>query len=99
MYRLMDIAEALYQRNEIEKKKLEFEKESFEVRKQLDMENTKANTAMAETFNNYAEQIQGVNSMIKELAQNQAVLYQQIQELKALITRYESKLNNGENLS
>ena len=99
MYRLLDIAEALNQRNEIENMKLEFKKKSFEFRKQLDMENTKSNVAMAETFNKYAELLQGLNDMVKNLAQNQAVLYQQMQEIKDIVTRYESKLNNGEDLS
>ena len=87
-----EISKALERSNEIAEKRLEFDKEVFEFNKQLNIDDTNANKSMAKTIEQYAEMFKGVNDAVKTLSQNQAILYQQMQELKACLTGDKNKV-------
>lgn len=80
------LVKALEERNQIERERLEFDKEVFEFNKQLNLDTVKANTDMAVTLEKYASMLQNFNNTVNTLSQNQCVLYQQMQELKAMLT-------------
>lgn len=49
-----DLVKALRERNQIERARLEFDKEMFEFNKQLNLDTVKANTDMANTLEKYS---------------------------------------------
>lgn len=81
-----DLVKALQERNKIERERLEFDKEVFEFNKQLNLDTVKANTDMANTLEKYSSMFQNFNNTVNTLSHNQGVLYQQMQELKAMLT-------------
>jgi hypothetical protein len=81
-----DLVRTLKERNEIERKRLEFDKKVFEFNKQLNLDTVKASTDMAGTIEKYADMLQNFNNTVNTLSKNQGILYQQMQELKAMLT-------------
>lgn len=79
------LANAIRERNAIEKAKLEFEKEVFEFNKQLNIDNVKANVDMSQTISEYACMIQNMNENLKVLSNNDFLLKQEIDGLKTLL--------------
>ena len=80
-----ELANAIRERNAIEKAKLEFEKEVFEFNKQLNIDNVKANVDMSQTISEYACMIQNMNENLKVLSNNDFLLKQEIDGLKTLL--------------
>ena len=82
---LNDLASAIKERNEIERAKLKFEKEVFEFNKQINIDNTKANTDMVQTMSIYTDVIRNMNENLRALSSNDAYLKQEIDNIKALL--------------
>ena len=82
---LNDLANAIKERNEIERAKLQFEKEVFAFNKDLSVENVNANISMAQTISEYADMIRNMNENLQVLANNDAYLKQEIDNLKAIL--------------
>lgn len=82
---LSDLANAIKERNEIESAKLRFEKEVFAFNKDLGVENVNANISMARTISEYTDMIRNMNENLQVLANNDAYLKQEIDNLKALL--------------
>lgn len=85
-----DFLKAFEKRNKIEEDRLKFEKEAFEFNKQLNIDDTNTNKSVAKTLEEYTNIFQSVNDAVKILSQNQAILHQQMQELKACLESHEA---------
>lgn len=93
---IIEVAKALKERNEIEIKKLEFDKEVFEFNKQLNIDSVKANTEMSEAFSKFMDDYNELQNIIKQVNQNQFVLYNQIKEIQNLLGIQTKTKNNEE---
>ena len=76
-----DLCAAIRERNAIERARLEFEKQVFEFNKQLSIDNTKANTDMANTIASLADNFNQVRQAIETLSNNDACLKKEIDAL------------------
>ena len=85
-YRAFELIAAIKERNQIEREKLEFQKEMFEFNKQLDIDNVKANTDIAETIASLAANFNQIRRTIDVLAQNDAWLKKEVDELNIAVT-------------
>ena len=82
---LDDLAKAIKERNEIERAKLQFEKEVFAFNKDLGVENVNANISMAQTISEYADMIRNMNENLNALRNNDFLLKQEIDGLRAIL--------------
>ena len=78
---LYDLANAIRERNAIERDKLKFEKEVFEFNKQINLDMAKANVDMANASNDMIKKMNDINKCIDILAQNDEHLKKRIDEL------------------
>ncbi len=77
-----DLANAIRERNIIERERLAFEKEMFEFNKQINLDIAKANVDTANTTAIAIEKINDLCKHIEILAGNDAYLKKEIDELK-----------------
>ena len=82
----IDLVKAIRDRNRIEEKKIELDREIFEFNKQLNIDSVKANTDMAATLASFADMVRKMNENIEKLANNDAYLKQELDNLKSLIS-------------
>lgn len=80
-----ELANAIKERNAIERARLEFEKEMFEFNKQLNIDNTKANIDASQTLSEYADMIRNMNENLRLLSNNDIFIKQEIDSIKALL--------------
>ena len=80
------LASAIRERNNIERERLEFEKQVFEFNKQISLDTVKANIDMAETIASLAENFNQIRRTIDVLAQNDAWLKKEVDELNIAVT-------------
>ena len=80
------LASAIRERNNIERERLEFEKQVFEFNKQINLDTVKANTDMAETIASLADNFNQIRRAIDTLAQNDAWLKKEVDELNIAVT-------------
>ena len=81
-----ELANAIKERNAIERKKLEFEKEMFEFNKQLNGSSVKTNEDMVEIMKSLMDKFDTINRAIQTLSANDAYLNNKIKELDIAVT-------------
>ena len=85
-YYAQDLTRAIRERNKIEEEKVKLDREIFEFNKQLNIDSVKANTDMAATLASFADMVRKINENIEKLANNDAYLKQEIDNLKNMIS-------------
>ena len=85
-YYVPDLTRAIRERNKIEEKKVKLDRKVFEFNKQLNIDSVKANTDMAATLASFADMVRKMNDNIEKLANNDAYLKQEIDNLKNMIS-------------
>ena len=81
-----ELANAIKERNAIERNKLEFEKEMFEFNKQLNNSSVKTNEDMVEVMKSLMDKFDTINKAIQTLSTNDAYFDNKIRELDIAIT-------------
>lgn len=76
-----DLANAIRERNAIERDRLKFEKEMFEFNKQINLDIAKANTDMANTIASVVDKMNNLSKHIEVLAGNDAYFKKEIDAL------------------
>lgn len=81
-----ELANAIKERNAVEREKLKFEKETFEFNKQLNFSSVKANEDMVEVMKTFMDKFDTINKAIQTLSANDAYLKKEIQKLDITVT-------------
>ena len=85
-YYVPDLTRASRERNKIEEEKVKLDRKVFEFNKQLNIDSVKANTDIAATLASFADMVRKMNDNIEKLANNDAYLKQEIDNLKNMIS-------------
>lgn len=80
------LAEAIQERNIIEKNRLNFEKEVFEFNKQLNVSSVKSNEDIVEVMKSLMDKFETINKAIQTLSANDACLKKEIEKLDIAVT-------------
>jgi chaperonin cofactor prefoldin len=78
---MYELANAIKERNAIEKNRLNFEKEVFEFNKQLNVSSIKSNEDMVEVMKSLMDKFDTIDKAIQTLSANDSYLKKQIDEL------------------
>lgn len=78
---MYELANAIKERNAIEKNRLNFEKEVFEFNKQLNVSSVKSNEDMVEVMKSFMDKLDTISKAIQTLSANDSYLKKQIDEL------------------
>lgn len=81
-----ELANAIKERNAIERNRLNFEKEVFEFNKQLNVSSVKSNEDMIEIMKSLMDKFETINKAIQTLSANDAYLKKEIEELDIAVT-------------